>query len=166
MSPRRRTAFGLFLFAILLIAGCAQPPLAKGPDDLQNPVWRGRLALRVESEPPQSFSAGFELSGHARNGGLLLFSPLGTTLASLSWSPQAATLRNNGEVRQFDSLDALAEQATGTALPIGALFQWLAGEEATAAGWEADLSQLKDGRLFARRSHPAPPAELRLILEP
>lgn len=128
-------------------------------------LWRGRLALRVESEPPQSFFAGFELSGHAGQGELRLFSPLGTTLADLRWSPQSATLSNNGETRQFESLDALATQATGTAIPIAALFQWLAGVQTGADGWSADLSQLDDGRLTARRTQPAPAAELRLILE-
>ncbi|HCY16899.1 MAG TPA: hypothetical protein DHV21_13135 [Curvibacter sp.] len=128
-------------------------------------LWRGRLALRVESEPPQSFFAGFELSGHAGQGELRLFSPLGTTLADLHWSPQSATLSNNGETRQFESLDALATQATGTAIPIAALFQWLAGVQTGADGWSADLSQLDDGRLTARRTQPEPSAELRLILE-
>lgn len=128
-------------------------------------LWRGRLALRVESEPPQSFFAGFELSGHAGQGELRLFSPLGTTLADLHWSPQSATLSNNGETRQFESLDTLATQATGTAIPIAALFQWLAGVQTGADGWSADLSQLDDGRLTARRTQPEPSAELRLILE-
>ena len=166
MNPWRRTACGVLLSALLLIAGCAQPPLTKNPRDSDHPVWRGRLALRVDSDPPQSFAAAFELAGHARSGALLLFSPLGNTLASLNWSPQSATLRNNGELRQFDSLDALATQATGTAIPIAALFQWLAGQQTTATGWLADLSQLDQGRLVARRTQPEPAAELRLILEP
>jgi outer membrane lipoprotein LolB len=34
------------------------------------------------------------------------------------------------------------------------------------AGWHADLSQLPEGRLLARRTNPGPAAELRLILEP
>lgn len=148
------------------MAGCAQPPITRSPVDANTQVWRGRLALQIDSDPPQSFSAGFELSGHPRSGELLLLSPLGNTVAHLNWSPQSATLRNNGELRQFDSLDALAEQATGTAIPISALFQWLAGQEASAAGWLADLSQLGQGRLVARRTQPAPAAELRLILEP
>lgn len=117
------------------------------------------------SDPPQSFSAGFELSGDADQGALRLFSPLGTTLADLRWSPQSATLSNNGETRQFESLDALATQATGTAIPIAALFQWLTGVQTSTAGWSADLSQLESGRLTARRTQPLPTAELRLILE-
>jgi outer membrane lipoprotein LolB len=160
-----RTAAGLLLIAIFLIAGCAHPPRVESPSGIESQFWRGRLGLRVDSEPPQSFSAGFELSGDADQGTLRLFSPLGTTLADLRWSPQSATLSNNGETRQFESLDALATQATGTAIPIAALFQWLTGVQTGAAGWSADLSQLESGRLTARRTQPLPAAELRLILE-
>lgn len=159
-------AGGLSLLALFLITGCAQAPLKPLPTDAGLSLWRGRLALRVESETPQSFFASFELSGQAQRGELRLFGPLGNTLASLQWSPQAATLRNNGEVRQFDSLDDLAAQATGTALPIAALFEWLAGRNVRSDGWEADLSRLGEGRLLARRTRPEPLTELRLILEP
>lgn len=165
MKLWRQTAAGLLLIAIFFIAGCAQIPRAEGPETTETTFWRGRLALRVESEPPQSFFAGFELSGNAGQGELRLFSPLGTTLADLRWSPQSATLTNNGETRQFESLDALATQATGSAIPIAALFQWLAGTQTSATDWEADLSQLDAGRLSARRTQPAPATELRLILE-
>lgn len=165
MKLWRRTTASLLLFAIFLIAGCAQLPGPEGPKESETAFWRGRLALRVDSEPPQSFFASFELSGNADQGELRLFSPLGTTLADLRWSPQSATLSNNGETRQFESLEALAAQATGTAIPIAALFQWLAGTQTSAADWLADLSQLDAGRLSARRTQPAPATELRLILE-
>ena len=166
MRPLLRAVAGALLFALFLIAGCAQPPLAKAPGSQEVAAWRGRLALRVDSPEQPSFFASFELTGQARAGELLLSSPLGNVVASLSWTPQAAFLRNNGETRQFDSLDALATEATGTAIPIAALFQWLDGQPAEAAGWQADLSQLAQGRLLARRSSPGPAAELRLILEP
>lgn len=165
MKLLSRTAAGLLLIAIFLIAGCAQIPRSEGQNGIESQLWRGRLGLRVESDPPQSFSAGFELSGNADQGALRLYSPLGTTLADLRWSPQSATLSNNGETRQFESLDALATQATGTAIPIAALFQWLAGVQTRADGWNADLSQLEGGRLTAQRTQPLPTAELRLILE-
>jgi outer membrane lipoprotein LolB len=161
-----RAAAGAVLLALFFIAGCAQPPLVKAPDGQPVAAWRGRLALRIDSPEQPSFYAGFELTGQARAGELLLSSPLGNVVASLRWTPQAAYLRNNGETRQFDSLDALATEATGTAIPIAALFQWLDGRDAVAAGWQADLSQLAQGRLLARRTHPGPVAELRLILEP
>lgn len=166
MKLRRRSAGGIALLALLFLTACAQAPLAPQPLAAGASMWRGRLALRVDSEPPQSFFASFELSGQAPRGELRFFGPLGNTLASLQWTPQSATLRNNGEARQFESLDDLAAQATGTALPIAALFEWLAGRAVTADDWEVDLSRLDEGRLLAWRTQPAPRTELRLILEP
>jgi outer membrane lipoprotein LolB len=127
------------------------------------------LALRVDGSngnPPPSFSASFDLIGQARSGELILYGPLGSTVAHLIWAPNSATLHSNGSVRQFKSLDELATQATGTALPITALFDWLGGREVVAAGWEADLTQLGSGRLIARRIRPEPAAELRIVLAP
>ncbi len=165
----RALAAGLLCALAALLASCAQPtvrpPAAEG--QAQTSYWRGRLALRVDNSPePTSFFASFELSGQAHAGELLLSSPLGTTLAQLRWNPQLALLRNSGQTRAFESLDALATEATGTAIPIAALFEWLQGRPAAADGWQADLTQLEAGRLVARRSQPAPAAELRLILEP
>jgi outer membrane lipoprotein LolB len=148
-----------------VLAGCATPPPASPAGVQPAAYWRGRLALRVETPEPTSYFANFELSGQAEAGELLLSTPLGTTLAQLRWSPRIALLRSDGQTRAFDSLDALAAEATGTAIPIAALFQWLQGQPAQADGWRADLSQLDEGRLAARREQPAPAAELRLILE-
>lgn len=162
---RRQLGATLAGLATLWLAGCAQPVL-RAPVPAQG-YWRGRLALRVEDRAePTSFFANFELSGSADAGELLLSSPLGTTLAQLSWNPRSALLRNNGRTRAFDNLDALAIEATGTDIPIAALFEWLQGRTAPADGWQADLTQLQAGRLLARRTQPAPATELRLILEP
>ncbi len=128
-----------------------------------------RLAVRVEPDPPQSpsqsFSAGFELTGTPLAGELTLYTPLGSTVAALSWSAGTAVMRSNGDVRHFASLDALIKEAVGTEIPVAALFSWLAGESVTVAGWRADLSQHAEGRITARRTEPAPMAELRLVLE-
>jgi outer membrane lipoprotein LolB len=161
----RRFLAALLLAAPLLLSGCASPPPAPASADAGD-YWRGRLALRIDTAETSSFFASFELSGHPGAGELLLSSPLGSTLAQLRWNPQQALLRSNGETRAFDSLEALATEATGTAIPIAALFAWLRGQPMAADGWQADLSQLEQGRLLARRTQPAPAAELRLILEP
>ncbi len=167
MKPILLRALAAILCGALL-AGCAQPPVRAPATEYQaQGYWRGRLALRVDNSPePTSFFANFELSGQARAGELLLSSPLGTTLAQLRWTPQLALLRNNGQTRTFDSLDALASEATGTDIPIAALFEWLRGRPASADGWHADLSQLDQGRMVARRMLPTPAAELRLVIEP
>lgn len=156
----------LCLIATLFIAGCAVPARSKVENTAENPVWHGRLAVQVEGDTPQSFFASFELRGHARRGELNLYSPLGTTVARLRWTPRSATLLGSGETRTFTSLDALALEATGTPLPVAALFDWLAGHEASDTHWQADLSQRAEGRLSARRQWPEPSAEIRLVLEP
>ena len=128
--------------------------------------WRGRLAIRVESEPVHVFSAAFELSGTAPAGALTLFTPLGTTAAALSWTPEGSTLRSNAEVRQFATLGALMRQTLGAELPITALFAWLAGDTAASDGWQVDLSQRPNGRITVRRQSPLPMAEMRVVLDP
>ena len=155
----------LLVAALFLFAGCASAPKPAGPVDAVNGPWSGRLALQVEDKPEQSFSAGFELKGAARAGELTLFSPLGGTLAELVWQPESATLRANGDTRQFESVDALIGHVTGTAIPVAALFDWLKGVNTSVAGWRADLSQLAQGRLAARRLQPVPQADLRVVLE-
>jgi outer membrane lipoprotein LolB len=165
METSRRAAIGLLAGAALFLAGCAQPPRAPQPDEVSASIWRGRLALQVENQPSQSFSAGFELRGRADAGELTLYNPLGGTMAALRWGPGSATLRTGDRVRQFESIDALVAGATGTALPVGSLFDWLAGNNTPVEGWQADLSQVAEGRLSARRVAPAPVAELRVALE-
>lgn len=152
-------------FAILMIAGCATLAPASSRFDQESDAWSGRLALNVESEPPQSFSAGFALSGSARSGQLVLTSPLGSTLAVMQWQPDEALLRQGENIRRYESLDALAQEVTGTPLPVRALFGWLRGQPQAVPGWSADLSALAAGRLSARRLMPLPTAELRVVLD-
>lgn len=148
----------------LLLAGCATPPKPALTNAAAN-VWSGRLALQVQDKPGDSFSAGFELRGNAQTGELTLYTPLGGSAAALSWQPGQATLRSGGQVRQFASADALVAQATGSPIPLAALFDWLNGNETTVPGWSADLSQFADGRIAARRFDPPPQADLRVVLE-
>ena len=146
--------------AALLLAGCATPQRS-APPGVQS--WTGRMALTVEGQASQSFSAGFELQGRPEAGELTLTNPLGGTVAVLSWAPGSARLRSNGSTRDFPSLEALAEEATGAPLPVASLFDWLAGKPTPVPGWEPDLSQVAEGRLRARRTDPPPPADLRLV---
>lgn len=164
----RRAAAVLAMAAALFIAGCATPapPAVSSPSSADSGAWSGRLAVKVDGQPPQSFSAAFELKGRAETGDLALRTPLGNTAAQLAWSPGRASLRSGSQIQEFDSLDALVTHATGTPLPVAALFDWLAGTPTVAQGWEADLSELRSaGRLQARRLAPPPAAELRLVLD-
>ena len=97
---------------------------------------------------------------------MTLMSPLGNIVGILSWSPGRAEIDSgNGQVLQFESVDELTRAATGSAIPLEALFAWLQGTQASVSGWTADLSRHADGRITAKRVQPAPQAELRVLLD-
>lgn len=151
----------LAVFLILLV-GCAQPQ--RTPASSHQTLWTGRLALQVEDQTSQSFSASFELSGSALEGQLLLLTPLGSSLARLQWSAGHAEIKTGQDTRESTSLETLLRNLLGTEIPIAALFSWLEGEQVSAAGWHVDLSAIANGRLVAKRSTPAPQATLRIVL--
>lgn len=151
------------MLCTLVLAACAVPPRTPTGPGVQS--WVGRLALTVDGQASQSFSAGFELKGAPETGELTLTNPLGGTVAVLAWAPGSATLRSGGNTRQFPSLEALAQEVTGAPLPVASLFDWLAGQPTAVAGWEPDVSGVAEGRLRARRTEPPPAADLRILFE-
>ena len=170
------------IFAINLIAGCAINTPANGILEERNstsklnagtPNYQGRLSLRIASDPPQSIYAGFNLNGDAQTGDLTLNSPLGNSLAQLSWTPQSAVLKANNETKEYPSTSDLIEHVTGTVIPLNALFDWMAGKDTPAEGWEVDLSDMKSPsadiqatqRFVAKRLSPLPTAELRIAID-
>ena len=165
-APLRRSAALLvsLLFTTFFIAGCASPPRATGQNDEKKSFWAGRISLQVQSEPPQAFFAGFELKGNPTQGELTLNSPLGNSLAVLRWSPQEAVLDSGNQIQRFSTVDELIKKATGAAVPLPALFDWLGGKNTAADGWEADLSQQAEGRISASRTLPQPRSDLRIVL--
>lgn len=145
----------------LIAAGCAsRPPEVPGAPH----HWSGRLALQIEGAKPQSFSVLFELRGTDRLGELTLMSPLGSTVAQLNWKDGYAELMTDQGARQSDSIERLVEEATGTPLPVTALFEWLKGHAIAVPGWDVDTTGVSDGRLLARRHTPTPAATLRIAL--
>ena len=152
----------LLVLSLQLMSGCAQQP--SNPEVTEEHAWNGRIALQVEDQSSQSFSAMFELHGNAQIGGLVLLSPLGSRIAQLDWTNGHAQLQSGQETRHSDSLDGLLQEMTGTRIPVEALFSWLQGKEAAAAGWQADLSGIPNGRLIAQRDDPTPRATLRIAL--
>jgi outer membrane lipoprotein LolB len=150
------------LLCITLVTACAH---IRHDAPGSGAFWSGRLAVQVDTQSAQSFSASFELKGAPDQGEFTLFNPLGGTVARLEWQPGTAALHARGEVRQFNSLEALVTEATGAPLPLAALFDWLRGNNTPVPGWQADLSRLDDGRLTALRNQPLPTATLRVVLD-
>lgn len=170
---RARTGPGLRLRAALpllvlaaLAQGCAlsKPVPSVGDAEASN-TWVGRLSLWLDGNPPQVLNAGFELAGQAERGELLLTTPLGSTAAHIEWREGLAELRAGDRHERHASLSALTQSLAGTVLPVGALFEWLAGRQADADGWTADLTQHAAGRIEARRTLPGPSARLRLVFD-
>ena len=159
----RHRWMGWLVLCALWLAGCAQP-MPSAP--VEENSWNGRIALQIDGQASQSFSAMFELRGTAQAGGLVLLSPFGNRIAQLDWKDGHAQLVSGQNTRTSDSLDTLLQDVTGTRIPVTALFSWLKGTQASAAGWQADLTGIADGRLTARRDDPQPTATLRIALTP
>lgn len=170
------TAWG----ALVLLAGCASAPpppvsiatnttptTASANAPAQRQYWSGKLSVRIDDEPVRYFSAGFELHGQPDSGEMHLFSPLGSTVATLRWQANGAAqwLRGN-DLRHYPNMAALSADLTGTALPLNSLFDWLHGRPTAVDGWQVDLSQHADGKLQAQRLYPTPGAQLRMVFEP
>ncbi|WP_310626379.1 lipoprotein insertase outer membrane protein LolB [Limnohabitans sp.] len=161
------------VWAVLLtewmLAGCAtlgRPTKTADLEPLHQAQWQGRISVNVQGDAPSSMSASFFLRGDASNGELDLYSPLGTTVGALQWSPQFVQFNDGSKHQHFHSLAELTEKATGAALPIEALFGWLDGLDVRATGWQVDLSNISQGSLSARRSTPKPEVTLRIKLDP
>lgn len=151
----------LGIVAAATLVACAQPPR---PADASPDHWSGRLAVQVEDDAGQSFSAGFELKGHPSAGELTLINPLGNIIARVEWTPHRAVLVQGQERREAASLQTLVHDLTGSDLPIYALFSWLKGEALQVAGWRTNLDALQQGRLSATREQPLPRTTLRIVL--
>lgn len=158
----------LALLMSAMLAGCATPSRIAKPlsaEQTNSPEWQGRMSVQVQGDNPTSMSASFSLRGDAKHGELDLYSPLGTTLGALQWTPNMVQLSDSGKHQYFNSLAELTEKTTGAALPVEAIFAWLQGRDVQATGWQADLSALSQGSLIARRTAPLPEVTLRIKLD-
>ena len=145
---------------LALVGACANTPQA--PRDA---FWQGRMSLTVHQTPVQHVAAAFELEGNASEGELTLFSPLGYASLVLRWSPGQAQWLQNGQTRSFASLSEMTQAATGTDLPLDALFDWLAGRDLAVPGWTLERHG-PAGRWSAQRSQPAPAVTLTVSTTP
>lgn len=147
----------------LLGTGCTTVPQARPEGSVD--FWSGRLALQVDTTPPQRWSAAFELQGGADQGALRLLSPLGATVASAEWTRAQVWLQQGDERRHFTDMEQLTQELLGAPLPIQTLVDWLRGRATEQAGWSVDWSLWAERRLSAQRNHPLPAARLTLRLD-
>lgn len=133
----------------------------------------GRLSVRVDArgnEPAQAVNASFELLGDARDGGLNLSTPFGSTLAQARWGRGEVLLKTSQGQSRYADLDALTRDALGVELPVAALYDWLRGRPWPGApsqpsvtpgdlgfeqlGWVVDLARFDEAWVSARREQP------------
>lgn len=164
-APARRWL--LTTAGMLTLAACSSP--IRQTEPIQLPLaeqWQGRFALSYLDTAGQkrSTTATFELTGSPDQGSLRLSTPLGTQLADIRWRPNEAVLQHAQQTNSFASLEDLLVQTLGTPFPVKALFHWLQGRPTPELPeWEADLSELVQGKLSAYHAGPAA-ATLRLLL--
>lgn len=159
--------------ALAMLAACATPD-----PGAERPQFSGRLSLQIQTQPPRAETAQFELSGSAERGRLALSTPLGTRVGEARWMPgEALLVAAGGRETRYDDMDALTRALLGEALPVAALFDWLAGRPWPGAptqplagagfaqlGWRIDLAEADAGRMVARRDA-VPAATLRVQLD-
>jgi outer membrane lipoprotein LolB len=169
--PRRAASASMVAALMLMLAACATPQRATAPGALLQ--LSGRLLVRIDSQPPRSVSAQFELTGTPAEGGLVLSGPLGATAAQARWARGEATLKSGDRETRYADLDSLAEDALGERIPIAALFDWLRGRPWSGSasaprrdgapgfeqlGWRISLARAAEGWVEAERA--TPPAVL------
>ncbi len=164
------------LALMALVAACQSlPPVVPGA------LWAGRLAVQVEGDAQRSFSASFELQGSRQAGRMLLTGPLGNQIGQAQWSAGRVELLTSDGTRRYPDMDALTDDLLGEAVPVLALFDWLAGQPASDAshqsssdeaapgfdqyGWAVSLARQPQGLIVATRAQPAPRVTVRVKLD-
>lgn len=172
-----RLALAGIAVGMLALAGCATAPIPPTTDATHSDSawrsWQGRMVVRqltasaADGSVSTSFSTAFDLQGQPTKGWLRLLSPLGTTLATVNWSPAEARLQTPTQNQTYASLDDLMLAATGTSVPVATLFDWLDGHPTPVGGWSVDVSRHADGRYVATQLDAAarPITELRIVLD-
>lgn len=135
----------LFVLAAAL-AGCAitspqSPGAAPGATQAAAPYrdtveLTGRLQVSYQKDgQPSSMNGGFEWSQRPGQIDVAFLNPLKQTVATISVTPQQATLTEAGRApRSAGDIDALTRQALGWSLPVSGLRDWLQGYATDAAG--------------------------------
>ena len=160
------------IFVVFLTA-CTTPEQLKNTDETM--YFAGRLSLteitenhNIAQQNTQSWTAHFELAGAPEQGQLMLYTPVGTTVAKVVWQSRRAQVEtSDGKVEYFNGLDELSHAYFQQNIPIAALFDWLQGKptQQHITGWEVDLSRAERGIIKAERRTPQPRVTLRAVVD-
>lgn len=141
----KRHAIALFACGALL-AGCATTLPA--PSCRYDKELAGRLNVAYSKEGSEGSMTGRFTwqQGAVCTDIAIQAPPLNQTVATISVTPQLATLTENGKApRSAADIDALTTQALGWTLPVSGLRDWLQGRAMAAGGQPFAASPAGDG---------------------
>lgn len=148
-----------------ILLGCTVAPEKTDHAFSAGPAsWFGRISIVNPQAQPVRFSASFELSGSKLAGSMHLSTSLGTSLARVVWSPDAARVETPGSVSGYPSLHGLLAAHFGMAFPIDQVFAWLNGQTPALEGWLIEIEEPPVRRLIARSTH-HPGVEIRILVD-
>jgi outer membrane lipoprotein LolB len=122
-------AMTVWLLCLLLLGGCAAPPVrqmgaAVPPDTFQ---LRGRIGVRYGT---QGFSGNFNWRHGAQDDEILLLSPLGQAVARIARDPTGVQLdTSDGHYAAQDAAE-LTQRILGWRLPLDGMQYWVTGQQA------------------------------------
>ncbi len=139
--------FAAIAGAAAILCGCATAPSVPPSSAFVAPyadsmALSGRLNVRyLKDDKQESTTVNFDWKQDAQNTDVALFNPFGSKVATISVTPQGATLNQGGNKPPLTapSVDALSARALGWALPVAGLRGWLQGHATAADGkpWSA-----------------------------
>lgn len=128
-----------FALAAALLAGCATtgPQSQATVGAYQDTLSRaGRLSVNYDRDGKlETLSGKFSWTQKPGLIDVALMSPLGQTIATISVTPQSATLtQSDGKARTASDIDTLTAQTLGWSLPVNGLRDWMQGYATVAGG--------------------------------
>lgn len=127
--------------AAFLLGGCAttgtQPPSNASVAPFSEAVeLHGRLSVKyTRNGEPQSLSGKFDWKQTAQRTDVTLMSPIGSTIATITVTPEQAVLTESGKPpRSAPDIDALSARILGWSLPVAGLRDWMQGYATAADG--------------------------------
>lgn len=106
----------------------------------------GRLnVVYQKDDKPESATVNFNWQQTAQRTDVTLYSPVGSTLATIAVTPQQAVLTQSGKApRSAPDVDTLSAQMLGWSLPVSGLRDWLQGYAVGADGKRFAASPAND----------------------
>ena len=114
-----------------------QPPSSQTVAPYRDQVeLAGRLnVVYQKNDKPESATVNFTWQQTAQRTDVTLFSPVGSTLATIAVTPQEAVLEQSGKPpRSAPDVDTLSARLLGWSLPVSGLRDWLQGYATAADG--------------------------------